>query len=61
MIRRAIWLLAGAGLGIAGYRRLARLVRTPKARRPGTATGTAAFIRDVRAGMAEYMGRHRDV
>ncbi len=23
--------------------------------------GTAAFVRDVRAGMAEYMDRHRDI
>jgi hypothetical protein len=60
MIRRAIWLLAGAGLGIAGYRRMIRMVRAGRARRPGTATGTAAFIRDVRTGMAEYMDRHRD-
>jgi hypothetical protein len=61
MIRRAIYLVAGAGLGIAGYRRLARLVSTGKMRRRGTAAGTAAFIRDVRKGMAEYLDGQRDV
>jgi hypothetical protein len=27
----------------------------------GAGAGTAAFVRDVRAGMAEYMDRHRDI
>ena len=57
MIRRAIWLVAGAVLGIAGYRRLGRLVTTGQARRRG---GAAGFAREVRTGMAEYMERHRD-
>ena len=69
MIRRALWLIAGAALGIAGYRRLTALVRAATAgRRASPATrggrplaGTAGFVRDVRAGMAEYMDRHRDV
>ena len=57
MIRRAIWLLAGAALGVAGYRRLSRLLTMGQARRRG---GAAGFARDVRTGMAEYMERHRD-
>jgi hypothetical protein len=61
MIRRAFWLVAGAALGITGYRRLTRLVSAGKASRLGRPAGTAAFMRDVRAGMAEYMDRHRDV
>jgi len=61
MIRRAFWLVAGAVLGITGYRRLTRLVSAGKASRPSRAAGTAAFMRDVRAGMAEYMDRHRDI
>lgn len=27
----------------------------------GVAAGTAAFVRDVRAGMADYLDRHRDI
>jgi hypothetical protein len=57
MIRRSIWLVAGAALGIAGYRRLSRLVSMGQPRRRG---GAAGFARDVRTGMAEYMERHRD-
>jgi len=61
VIRRAFWLVAGAALGITGYRRLMRLVGAGKVSRPSHAAGTAAFMRDVRAGMAEYMDRHRDI
>lgn len=82
MIRRIIWLVAGAVLGIAGYRRVTRAAKalvpsgdllTPLGRRiAGSArgqrvperragAGTAAFVRDVRTGMAEYMDRHRDI
>ena len=61
MIRRAFWLVAGAALGITGCRRLTRLVGAGKASRHGRSAATAAFMRDVRAGMAEYMDRHRDV
>lgn len=82
MIRRGFWLLAGAALGVTGYRRAARLGRTlvPEGRgvapRPSRHTGRqvlagaalagrgaaegAAFVRDVRDGMAEYLDRqHR--
>jgi len=90
MIRRLFWLVLGAVVGIAGYRRASRAARTllrngslvgrvgRRAARPvlphsassaltqqasgGSATsGTAAFVRDVRAGMAEYLDRHRDI
>ena len=33
--------------------------RQASGRRSGA--GTAAFVRDVRAGMADYMERHRDI
>jgi hypothetical protein len=59
MIRRMFWLLAGAALGIAGYRRLARIASAGRGRRRGAAR-TAAFVRDVRTGMADYMDRHSD-
>jgi len=61
MIRRAFWLVVGAALGITGYRRLTRLVSAGKPSGPNRAARTAAFMRDVRAGMAEYMDRHRDI
>ncbi len=38
----------------------ARQVPTRTSARGGGA-GTAVFVRDVRAGMAEYMDRHRDI
>jgi hypothetical protein len=93
MIRRGFWLVAGATLGISGYRRASRVARSlgPAARsltsagrapaagrilpRPdlttrrilagaaaagrSTAEG-AAFVRDVREGMAEYLDRRVD-
>ena len=70
MIRRAFWLVAGAVLGVAGYRRLSRTARvlasgahrtTPApALRAVTRAGrdSRAFVRDFRAGMAEYLDRH---
>jgi hypothetical protein len=91
MIRRAIWLMLGAAVGITGYRKLSRAARTvlpqrdllgPPSRRSagaprprpapgrggpaqpserGVAAGTAAFVRDVRAGMADYLDGHRDI
>jgi len=94
MIRRAIWLLLGAAVGITGYRKLSRAARTLLPQRDllgslsrrsadvpralpapgspgrgaaaqppgrGVAGGTAAFVRDVRAGMADYLDRHRDI
>ncbi len=74
MIRRGFWLVAGAAIGVAGYRKATRLARTlagqpsvpqltrgsgagvaPPPVRLGTgARSAAAFIRDVRAGMADY-------
>ncbi len=65
MIRRAFWLVTGAALGIAGYRRLTRAAKEllPRRELPGrsASTRTASFVGDVRAGMAEYMDRHRDI
>ena len=83
MIRRLIWLIIGAVLGITGYRRVSRAAKSllpapnllaplarrapgagqarPAARGGGAGTGTVEFIRDVRAGMAEYLDRHRDI
>jgi hypothetical protein len=78
MIRRGFWLVAGAAIGVAGYRKATRLARTltgqptvPRLTQGGTAGGasrpvrlgsggrsTAAFVRDVRAGMAEYRAEH---
>jgi len=113
VIRRGFWLLAGAALGVTGYRRATRLARAltgqsmlgapavtrqrsalrlsaaPRADQasraaPGTAlprqpapapadptpaariaaaaaraSAAAGFVRDVRAGMAEYWDLHR--
>jgi hypothetical protein len=71
-MRRGFWLLAGAALGVAGYRRASRLARalTGQSRPVRLLTGmsqppsararpTAGFIRDVREGMAEYWDLHR--
>ncbi len=71
MIRRATWLAAGAVLGVLGYRRLDRVTRSvasqagvQAARRlaggwPGRGAGSAAFVREVRAGMTEYLDEHQ--
>jgi hypothetical protein len=78
MIRRGFWLVAGAALGVAGYRKATRLARTlggqpslarltqgggasgaPWPVRLGTgARSAAAFARDVRDGMADYLAEH---
>jgi hypothetical protein len=78
MIRRGFWLVAGAAIGVAGYRKATRLARTltgqptvPRLTQGSAAGGaswpvrlasggrsTAAFVRDVRAGMAEYRAEH---
>ena len=78
MIRRGFWLVAGAAIGVAGYRKATRLARTltgqpsvarltqgsgasvtPRPARLGTgARSAAAFVRDVRAGMADYRAEH---
>jgi hypothetical protein len=56
MIRRLFWLVLGAVLGVAGYRRLTAFARSlsPAAR----ARGMASFAADVREGMQLYMERH---
>jgi hypothetical protein len=65
MIRRGFWLMAGAALGVAGYRKAGRLTRTltgqqaapQSVRRSGLVEGTRSaggFVRDVRDGMADY-------
>jgi hypothetical protein len=54
MIRRLRWLAIGAVIGIVGYRRLTRAGST---RFPGVFQ-IPAFLRDVRAGMAEYEHQH---
>jgi hypothetical protein len=90
MIRRLFWLVLGAALGIAGYRRVSRAARMllpisglagqvgSRPARPALAygassgptrsergrsapSGTAAFVRDIRSGMAEYLDQHRDI
>ena len=72
MIRRLFWLIAGALLGVTGYRRVTRLARAlapggPAGRRgmiPARphgrelARGAAAFAHDVREGMELYTDRH---
>jgi hypothetical protein len=71
MIRRLFWMVAGALLGVSGYRRVSRLARAvtaPAARQPGRRGGGRArghwagsmtrFARDVRDGMDLYTDRH---
>ncbi|HEU5418261.1 MAG TPA: hypothetical protein VFV41_11280 [Streptosporangiaceae bacterium] len=91
MIRRGFWLVAGAVLGVTGYRKASQLARAVPASRPArtgvltlaprplrarrpllsgrqvlrgaaragrSAAQGAAFARDVRDGMAEYLDRH---
>jgi hypothetical protein len=53
MTRRLRWLAIGAVIGIAGYRRVARGTQVSRM------LGVPAFLRDVRAGMAEYEQQHR--
>lgn len=62
MIRRLFWLLAGAGLGISGYRRASRILRgfAGSSRSRGrTRPGLAGFARDVREGMDLYAEQQR--
>jgi len=55
MIRRLFWLLLGAVLGVAGYRKATAVARSLRPAPPASAiTGFAA---DVREGMALYMQR----
>ena len=77
MIRRGFWLVLGAVLGVSGYRKLTRAAKAllphgqlvsqlhgrtrvaGSGRRAGS--GTIAFVRDVRTGMADYLDRHREI
>ena len=64
MVRRGRWLIAGAVLGIAGYRRAERLARTwhpaaalPSRRarpRPGLASYAVAAAHGLRAAVTSY-------
>ena len=65
MIGRFCWLLAGAVLGVTGYRRASRLIRSMRLgglaagrRGPAGRLGLAPFTRDVRDGMEMYLERH---
>jgi len=72
MIRRLFWLIAGAALGVTGYRRVTRLARALVPGGPGgrgaagpagphgreLMRGAAAFAHDVREGMELYTDRH---
>jgi len=64
-MRRLFWMSAGAVIGVAGYRRVARLARTVSAAgRPAAPAGSAwmggaaRFAHDVRDGMGLYADRH---
>jgi hypothetical protein len=64
VIRRGFWMGLGAALGVTGYRRaskLARVIRPTRrtlSSRRSAVNGTAAFLRDVRDGMDEYLDQH---
>jgi hypothetical protein len=55
MIRRLFWLLLGAVLGVAGYRKATAVARS--LRPAPQASAIAGFAADVREGMALYRGR----
>lgn len=57
MIRRLIWLCAGAVLGVTGYRKLAaKMNAAARVLRPEREI--AAFAHDVRDGMQQYRAVH---
>jgi len=69
MIRRLLWMTAGALVGVTGYRRVSRLARAvtagarhgdraPSRAHRGWRHGAALFARDVREGMELYVDRH---
>jgi hypothetical protein len=65
-MRRLLWVTVGAGLGITGYRRATRVVRElsrprsrPRWKAGASASGLAAFARDVRDGMDLYAEQQR--
>jgi hypothetical protein len=55
MIGRLFWLVLGAVLGVAGYRRLTALARSVSP--AGRAQALARFAADVREGMQLYAER----
>ena len=55
MIRRTFWLVLGAVLGVAGYRKATAIARS--LRPAPRANAIAGFAADVREGMAVYMER----
>jgi len=55
MIGRLFWLVLGAVLGVAGYRRLTALARSVSP--AGRAQALARFAADVREGMQIYTER----
>lgn len=55
MMRRLLWAAAGAAVGVAGYRKVARLASVARA------GGAASFARDVRRGMDLYLERHQQL
>ncbi len=55
MIRRLFWLILGAVLGVAGYRRVTALARAVSP--AGAARGLTRFVADVRDGMDLYLQR----
>ena len=64
-MRRLFWMVAGALLGVSGYRRFRRLAHALTAgglrgerAQAGWAGSVARFARDVRNGMELYANRH---
>lgn len=55
MMRRMFWLVLGAVLGVAGYRKATAIARS--LRPPPRANAIAEFAADVREGMAVYLER----
>jgi len=58
MIRRLFWLVLGAVLGVAGYRKATMIARS--LRPAPRASAIAEFAADVREGMAVYMERQAE-
>jgi hypothetical protein len=58
MIRRLFWLVLGAVLGVAGYRKATTIARS--LRPAPRASALAEFAADVREGMAVYMERQAE-
>ena len=58
MIRRLFWLVLGAVLGVAGYRKATTIARS--LRPAPRASALAEFAADVREGMAVYLERQAE-